>query len=84
MENSRLIDSNTSVSPLWRMVTFGGRISRRAGLLGLGTAGALAATGVGWSWLVAAGLAPIFLAVAPCAAMCALGLCMHLGSRKDE
>jgi hypothetical protein len=33
-----------------------------------------------WSWLVAAGIAPILLALAPCAAMCALGLCM---SRMD-
>ena len=29
-----------------------------------------------WGWLVAAGIAPILLAAAPCAAMCALGLCM--------
>ena len=29
-----------------------------------------------WSWLVAAGIAPVLLALAPCAAMCALGLCM--------
>ena len=41
---------------------------------------AVAAVGAGlafnWSWLVAAGIAPILLALAPCAAMCALGLCM--------
>ena len=30
-----------------------------------------------WGWLVAAGIAPLLLAVAPCVAMCALGLCMH-------
>jgi hypothetical protein len=30
-----------------------------------------------WSWLVAAGIAPLLVAVLPCAAMCALGLCMH-------
>ena len=36
----------------------------------------------GWGWLVAAGIAPIFIALAPCAAMCALGLCMNrMGSR---
>jgi hypothetical protein len=29
-----------------------------------------------WSWLVAVGIAPLLLAMAPCAAMCALGLCM--------
>jgi len=28
-----------------------------------------------WSWLVAIGLAPILLAMAPCAVMCAVGAC---------
>ena len=39
---------------------------------------ALAAGGaaLGWPWLVALGLAPILLSILPCAAMCALGLCM--------
>ena len=31
---------------------------------------------LGWAWLAAAGIAPILIALAPCAAMCALGLCM--------
>lgn len=30
-----------------------------------------------WSWLVAAGIAPILLTALPCVAMCALGLCMN-------
>jgi hypothetical protein len=30
-----------------------------------------------WSWLVAVGVAPLLLAVLPCAAMCVLGLCAH-------
>ena len=38
-------------------------------LLGSGVA-------LNWSWLVVAGVAPVLLALAPCAAMCALGLCM--------
>ena len=29
-----------------------------------------------WGWLVAAGIAPLLLALAPCALMCAAGLCM--------
>jgi hypothetical protein len=40
----------------------------------------VAALGIGlalnWSWLVAIGVAPLLVALAPCAAMCALGLCM--------
>jgi hypothetical protein len=30
-----------------------------------------------WGWFVAAGIAPLLLAIAPCAVMCALGLCMR-------
>lgn len=30
-----------------------------------------------WDWLTAVGAAPILLAVLPCVAMCALGLCMR-------
>lgn len=44
---------------------------------------AVAVLGIGayfnWGWLVAAGVAPLLLALAPCAAMCALGLCMMPG-----
>ncbi|MCT9000336.1 hypothetical protein [Chelativorans intermedius] len=36
---------------------------------------------LGWPWLVVAGVAPVLLALAPCAIMCALGLCMrHVAS----
>jgi hypothetical protein len=35
----------------------------------------------GWDWLVAAGLATMVLALAPCLAMCALGLCMGRGKK---
>jgi hypothetical protein len=41
---------------------------------------AVAALGLGlalnWSWLVAAGIAPLIVGMLPCAAMCAVGLCM--------
>lgn len=30
----------------------------------------------GWSWLVALGVAPFILSVAPCMAMCAVGACV--------
>lgn len=34
-----------------------------------------------WGWLSAVGAAPLILALAPCAAICAAGLCMMGGSR---
>lgn len=40
--------------------------------LALGGAG----LALGWDWLAAVGAAPLILAVAPCLAMCALGLCV--------
>jgi hypothetical protein len=36
-----------------------------------------AALYLNWGWLAAIGVAPLLLALAPCAAMCALGLCMN-------
>lgn len=56
---------------------FWSRIGSRRGLLTLAAAGALAGIALNWSWLVAAGIAPILVAVLPCAVMCGLGLCMN-------
>lgn len=36
-----------------------------------------------WGWLVASGVAPVLLAAAPCAAMCAIGLCMDKAADKS-
>lgn len=49
----------------------------RRGLILLTVAALGAGLVLNWSWLVAAGIAPLLLALAPCAAMCALGLCMN-------
>ena len=51
-------------------------IRSRRGLILLAAVPIIAAVAVGWPWLVAAGVAPLLLAAAPCVAMCALGLCM--------
>lgn len=44
-------------------------------LIGIGAVALVAAATLNWGWLVAIGIAPLLLALAPCAAMCALGLC---------
>ena len=60
---------------VWRLLTFGDHVGRRtavvvwsAGAIGLGL-------WLSWSWIVAAGLSSLVLAILPCAAMCAAGLC---------
>ena len=47
------------------------------GLILLAVAVVGAGLALNWGWLVAVGVAPVLLALAPCAAMCALGLCMN-------
>jgi len=49
----------------------------RRGLLMLAAVGLAGGLAFNWSWLVAAGIAPLILAALPCVAMCALGLCMN-------
>lgn len=53
------------------------RIGKRRALILLGIALAGAGVALNWSWLAAIGVAPVLLSLAPCAAMCALGLCMN-------
>ena len=53
-------------------------LGRNRFVLGVVALAAIAsAAALQWSWLVAIGVAPLLLSLAPCAAMCALGLCMH-------
>jgi hypothetical protein len=49
----------------------------RRALVILAIIGLLAGAALNWSWLVAAGIAPILLSVLPCLVMCGLGLCMN-------
>ena len=55
----------------------GSYISGRRGLIAAGVAVVVTGLAFNWSWLVAAGIAPVLLTLLPCAAMCALGLCMN-------
>ena len=47
------------------------------GLIAAGAAIVAIGLAFNWSWLVAAGIAPVLLSLLPCLAMCALGLCMN-------
>jgi hypothetical protein len=51
-------------------------LSGRRGLLVLAAIALVAGLAMNWSWLVAAGIAPILLPLAGCGAMCAAGYCM--------
>jgi len=56
--------------------TAGARIGARRIAIALGLAAVAAGIALSWGWLTAIGVAPVLVAAAPCAAMCALGLCM--------
>lgn len=53
-------------------------ITRRRALVLLGVLVVGAGLYLNWGWLVATGIAPVLVAVSPCLAMCALGVCHKL------
>jgi hypothetical protein len=73
--------AKTANTSLTRDVLYAARyyLGNRWALLAIGILVLTLGAALNWSWLVAAGIAPVLLAVAPCAIMCALGLCcMHM------
>ena len=59
-------------------------LGNRSALLVLGAGVLLAGIGLNWSWLVAAGIAPILMSTLPCLVMCALGVCMLCRSSEKQ
>jgi hypothetical protein len=54
----------------------------RNGVIALVVLAVVIGGALNWSWVVAIGIAPLLITVLPCAAMCALGLCMNrMGGR---
>jgi hypothetical protein len=51
-------------------------LSRPRVLLTLAATAIVAGLALNWSWLVAAGLAPILISTLPCLVMCAFGVCV--------
>ena len=49
----------------------------RNGVIALIALAVVIGAALNWSWLVAVGIAPLLITMLPCAAMCALGLCMN-------
>ena len=70
MIQSDPISSSKPMPPTLRTL-----LGNRFLLLGIAAAAVGLAAYSSWGWLVAVGLAPLIVSVAPCAAMCALGFC---------
>src|SRR5260221_9724216 len=58
-------------------------LGNRFGLLAIGALVLVVGAYSSWGWLVAVGIAPLLLTFAPCAAMCALGMCSMGGRSKS-
>ena len=83
MENARNTEANTASAQSCCAAPGAktGGLSSRNLLIGLAVVGG-GAMFLGWDWLVAAGLATFIVALAPCAVMCALGLCASRMGKK--
>jgi len=66
-------------TPLARDLLFAARyyLGGRRGLFILAGLAIAMGLALNWSWLAAAGIAPILVGLLPCLAMCAFGLCMN-------
>ena len=85
MENMRNVEANAAtVQECCAPAAKSGWLNSRNLLIGVTLAGGAGALVLGWDWLVAAGVASIIVAVAPCLVMCALGLCMNRMSKSDQ
>lgn len=78
---------NPTIRPpaVWRTLPVGfvrSALRNPRALLAIGTLAIAGGVAANWSWMVAIGAAPVLLGLLPCAAMCALGLCMPMGGRK--
>ncbi len=76
MKNSPLTQPEASSLGSDLLYAFRYYLSGRRGLIAAIIVLGIPALWVGWPWLVVAGIAPILIALAPCAIMCDLGLCM--------
>ncbi len=85
MENVRNVEANTAAAQeCCAPAAKSGWLNPRNLLIGVAVAGGTGALVLGWDWLVAAGVASIIIAVAPCLVMCALGLCMSRQGKSDQ
>jgi protein SCO1/2 len=83
-----MTDSKLTALPLassaGSLVGRAGRLLRSPrGLIGLAIVLLVVGAALNWSWLLAAGVAPLFLSAALCLLMCALGLCMGGMGRRN-
>ncbi len=78
-------DESTGSTPLTPQLRYALRyyLGNRKVLIALAVVALLGGMILNWNWMVAAGLAPIILALAPCVAMCAAGLCMNKMGQKS-
>ncbi|MGX1501041.1 hypothetical protein ACSSV1_006110 [Labrenzia sp. MBR-25] len=73
----------TSLSAdIYRYIRY--QLRGRRGLIAAAVIFAIPALWLSWPWLVLVGLAPILIAIAPCAIMCALGLCTMKACSSDR
>ena len=75
MENAQPIEAKAVAAEGTQSIAPAGRLSRRTIFIALAVAGVGAGLFWNWDWLVAAGLSSFIVALLPCAAMCAAGLC---------
>ncbi|MGN2393401.1 hypothetical protein, partial [Pelomicrobium sp. G1] len=75
MENAQPLEAKATAADQAQPIAPIGRLSRRTIFIALTVAGVSSGLFWSWDWLVTVGLSSFLVALLPCAAMCAAGLC---------
>lgn len=84
MERSHEMQARSSAQGCNPILTLGGRISQGTALTVLAVVGVGSGLVLGWDSLVALGVSTFIIALLPCAAMCALGVCASRMGKKES
>jgi hypothetical protein len=84
MSETKAADLSARPWPQLILAALRGFARDRRVLIAAGVLALVLGAGFNWSWLIAVGVAPVLLAVLPCAAMCALGLCAMSMNHQQE
>ena len=85
MEKSNAIQSQSQAGGCNPILTLGGRVSQRTGIIVLTVAAVGSGLVFGWDSLAALGLTTVIVSLLPCLVMCGAGICMsRMGKQQTD
>ena len=85
MEKSNAIQGQPQAGGCNPILTLGGRVSQKTGMIVLAVAAVGSGLAFGWDSLAALGLTTVIVSLLPCLVMCGAGICMsRMGKQQTD